>query len=141
MDISNTEVKIRGVAQDQARAEQEADGKDGADEHILGDMYVFRPVQEMGGALQNPGADGLLQVRDMREGLTGGAYSEGEMPCNKKDGVTEVERAVQMVVVQNDRRREDDPDGNDGSGRDLWFLPGSLCGDRIGQIITGVLLF
>ena len=33
----------------------------------------------------------------------GGTYSKGEMPCNKEDGVTEVERAVQVVVVQNDR--------------------------------------
>ena len=29
----------------------------------------------------------------------GGAYSKSEMPCNEKDGVAEVERAVQVVVV------------------------------------------
>lgn len=68
MDVGNTEVKIGGVAQDQARAEQEADGEDGADEHVLGDMDVFRSIQEMGGALQNPGADGLLRVRGVRGG-------------------------------------------------------------------------
>lgn len=74
-------------------------------------------------------------------GLTDGAYSKGEMPCDKKDGVTEVERAVQVVVVQNDRRREDDPNGDDSGGRDLWFWPGGLGGDRSGQITSGILLF
>jgi len=50
-----------------------------------------------------------------------GTYSKSEMPCDKKDGVTEVERAVQVVVVQYDRGREDNPNGNDGGCRDLWF--------------------
>lgn len=47
------------------------------------------------------------------------AYGEGEMPCDKKDRVTEVERAVQVVVVQDDRGRENDPNGYDSGGRDL----------------------
>lgn len=51
----------------------------------------------------------------------GGAYSKSEMPCNQEDGVAEVECAVQVVVVQDDRRRKDNPNGNDGGGRDLWL--------------------
>jgi hypothetical protein len=56
---------------------------------------------------------------DTRGALGSGAYSEGEMPCDKEDRVTEVEGAVQVVVVQDDRRREGDPDGDNGGGGDL----------------------
>ena len=69
-----------------------------------------------------------------------GAYSEREMPCDKEDRVTEVERAVQVVVVQDDSGRENDPNGYDGGGRDLWFLSGNLGGDWGWQIAAGVLL-
>jgi len=69
-----------------------------------------------------------------------GAYGEGEMPCNKEDGVTEVERAVQVVVVQDDRGRENDPNGDDSGGRDLWLGSGNLGGDWGGQIAVGFLL-
>jgi hypothetical protein len=51
--------------------------------------------------------------------LSDGTYSEGEMPCNKEDRVTEIERAVQVVVVQDDRGREDDPNGYDSCSRDF----------------------
>lgn len=73
--------------------------------------------------------------------MKGKAYGESEMPCDKEDGVTEVERAVQVVVVQDDRRRENNPNGDDSGGRDLWFWSGSLGGDWGRQIITGVLLW
>ena len=71
---------------------------------------------------------------------TSGAYGEGEMPCNKEDGVTEVECAVQVVVVQDDRGRENDPNGDDSGGRDLLLRSRSLGGDWGGQVATGVLL-
>ena len=69
-----------------------------------------------------------------------GAYGKGEMPCDKKDRVSEVERAVQVVVVQDDRGGENDPNGYDSGGRDLRFLSGNLGGDRGWQIVAGLLL-
>jgi len=105
LNIRNTEVEIRGVTQDQARAEQEADGEDRADKHVLGDVNLFCSVQEVGGALQNPGANG----------------SKREMPCNKEHRETEVERAVQVVVVQDDSGREYNPDRYDCSSRNPRF--------------------
>ena len=69
-----------------------------------------------------------------------GAYGKGEVPCDKEDRVSKVERAVQVVVVQDDRGREDDPNGYDGGGRDLWFWSGNLGGDGGRQIVAGVLL-
>jgi len=68
------------------------------------------------------------------------AYGKGEMPCDKEDRVPEVERAVQVVVVQDDRGRENDPNGYDGCGRDLWFWSGNLGGDWGWQIAAGLLL-
>ena len=56
-------------------------------------------------------------------------YGEGEMPCNEEDRETEVERAVQVVVVQDDRGREDDPNRDDSGGGDLWLRSGRLSGD------------
>lgn len=51
MDVGDTEVEIGGVTQDQARAEQEADREYRADKHVLGDVDVFRSIQEVGGTL------------------------------------------------------------------------------------------
>ena len=51
------------------------------------------------------------------------------MPCNEEDGITEVERAVQVIVVQNDRRREGNPNGYDSGSRDPWLLSASLGGN------------
>lgn len=62
------------------------------------------------------------------------------MPCNKEDGVTEVERAVQVFVVQNNRGREDNPDGDDSGSRDFWLGSGNLGGDWGRQIVVHVLL-
>ena len=58
--------------------------------------------------------------------LRDGTYSKGEMPCDKEDGVSEVECAVQVVVVQDDGGREDDPNGDDSGSRDLGFWSGEL---------------
>lgn len=71
----------------------------------------------------------------------GGTYSKSEMPCNKEDGITEVERAVQVVVVQNNCRREDDPNGDYSRGRDLWLLSWNLGGNGGRQVAVGVLLY
>lgn len=62
------------------------------------------------------------------------------MPCNKEDGVTEVERAVQVFVVQDNRGGEDNPNGDDSGSRDLWLGSGNLGGDWGGQIAVRVLL-
>ena len=62
------------------------------------------------------------------------------MPCNKEDGITEIERAVQVVVVQYDCRREDDPNGYDSGSGYFWLLSGSLSGNWGRQIIVCVLL-
>jgi len=51
LNIGNTEVEISGVAQDQTRAEQEANGEDRADKHVLGDIDVLCSIQEVSGAL------------------------------------------------------------------------------------------
>ena len=45
-----------------------------------------------------------------------------------------------MVVVQDDRGRENDPNGDDSGGRDLLLRSRSLGGDWGGQVATGVLL-
>ena len=44
MDVRDAEVEVRGVAEDEGRAEEEADGQDGADEELLGNVDIFRAV-------------------------------------------------------------------------------------------------
>ena len=67
-------------------------------------------------------------------------HSKSEMPCNKEDRITEIERGVQVVIVQDDRGREDDPNGYDSGSRDFWLLSGNLSGDRARQLFVCVLL-
>lgn len=76
----------------------------------------------------------------MSETLRNRAYSESEMPCDKEDRVTEIEGGVQMVVVQDDGRGEDDPNGYDSCSRNFWFRSGNLCGDGGRQLFLCVLL-
>ena len=82
----------------------------------------------MSGALQNACTDSLLQVRGVG-GRRRGTYSKSKMPCNKEDGITEVECAVQVVVVQNNCGGEDNPNGDYSGGRDLWPLSWNLGGN------------
>ena len=70
----------------------------------------------------------------------GRAHSESQMPCDEKDGIAEVERAVQVVVVQDNRGGENDPDGDDSCSRDLLLRSGRLSRDRGGQIVVGLRL-
>ena len=57
---------------------------------------------------------------------------KSEMPCNEEDRITEIEGAVQVVVVQDDRRGEDDPNGYDSGSRDFCLWSGKLGGDHWG---------
>ena len=58
-----------------------------------------------------------------------GAYSKSEMPCDKKDRITKIERSVQMVIVQDDGRGEDDPDWYDSGSGDFYLWSGDLSSD------------
>jgi hypothetical protein len=62
------------------------------------------------------------------------------MPCDDEDWVAEVERGVQMIVVQDDRRREDYPNRYDSGSRNLGLLSRSLNGDWRRQLLVSVLL-
>jgi hypothetical protein len=62
------------------------------------------------------------------------------MPCNEEDRITEIERAVQVVVVQDDRRGEDNPNWNDSCSRNLRLWSGNLNGDWGRQRFVCVLL-
>ena len=55
------------------------------------------------------------------------------MPCYEKDGESEVESVVDVVVVDDDGGGENDPDGDDGcSGRLEGRRGRALCGGRSG---------
>ena len=64
-------------------------------------------------------------------------YSKCEMPGDEEDWILEVESVVDVVVVDNDCRGENDPDRDDDYCRKPWFL--GLRRDRHGQRRGGVL--
>jgi hypothetical protein len=55
-------------------------------------------------------------------GMTKGTYGKCKMPGDEEDRILEVESVVDVVVVDNDCRGENDPDRNDDGCRKLWFL-------------------
>lgn len=39
-------------------------------------------------------------------------YSKGQVPSYKEDGILELKRVVEVVIVNDDSGTEDDPDGD-----------------------------
>lgn len=61
-----------------------------------------------------------------------GTYRESQMPSNQKHREAELHSVVQIVVIDDDRRAEDNPYRNDDSGRKLRLASRLRCsrGDR-----------
>ena len=74
--------------------------------------------------------------------LGGEAYGESKVEGDEEDGEPEVEGVVQVVVVDDDRGGEHDPDRDDGRGRQLvlwlWLRRGRGCGQRTAAAATDV---
>ena len=75
MDVRDAEVKVGGIAENETAGEEEADGEDGTDEKVAGDVDILDAVKEVGSALEDTGTDRLEargsqsergQERDMR---------------------------------------------------------------------------
>ena len=60
------------------------------------------------------------------------------MPGDEEDRILEVETVVDVVVIDNDSRGENDPNRNDHYCREPWFL--GLRRHRDGQRRGGLLL-
>lgn len=54
---------------------------------------------------------------------SGSTYSESEMPCYEENWIFEVESIVEIIVIDDNRRAERNPDRDDRGGRKfgLWF--------------------
>lgn len=65
-------------------------------------------------------------------------YSKAKVESDEKNRELEVESVVEIVVVDDDRRGQDNPYGNDHRGRKLWFWGGRRDGG--GQWANGVAL-
>ncbi len=57
-------------------------------------------------------------------------HRKGQMKSDQEDRESELEGVVQVVIVDDDRGAEDDPDGYDGSRGQLVFRRGWSCGGR-----------
>jgi len=68
-------------------------------------VYLLGAVKKVGGSLENAGAN----------------CGKNEMPCNEEYGIFEADGVVHVVVENNDRRGEDDPDRDNGRRRELVF--------------------
>lgn len=87
LDVSNTQVEVRCVAENQATREQQAYRQDGAEEHVLRHTYILDAVQQIGRLLQYPCTD----------------RCESQMESDKENGVLKIEGVVEIIVVDNDR--------------------------------------
>lgn len=62
----------------------------------------------------------------------GGAYGKSKVESDEEDGELEVSGVVQVVVVDDNRGGEHDPDRDDGRGRQLllrlWLIRGRWRG-------------
>lgn len=61
LDVSNREIQIRSVAEDERSAEEKTDGENRPEEHILGDMYVFCSIYQVRCTLEHPCPYGLMK--------------------------------------------------------------------------------
>jgi hypothetical protein len=61
LDVCYAQVEVGCVAKDKRCTEEQTDGKDRAQEHILGNVHIFCAVQEMGRSRQDAGSNGLWQ--------------------------------------------------------------------------------
>lgn len=93
LDEGDGEEEVCSVTEDEAAAEEDADGQDGPEEELLCHVDVLDTIQQGRCALEDSGADGC----------------EEEMPCDEKHGEPEASGVVQPVVVCDDRGRKDDP--------------------------------
>lgn len=56
--------------------------------------------------------------------LNDGTYRKSQMPGYQEDGEAEGESIVQIVVIDDNRRAEDDPYGNDDRSAELGLASG-----------------
>ena len=106
LDVGNAQIEIGSVAEDQTTREEHSNRQNRLEEHILAHMDVLGCVEEVCRALQYAGPNG----------------SESKMPGDQEDGVLEHEGVVYMVVVEDDRRAEDNPDRNNHRCRELGLV-------------------
>ena len=57
--VGHAEIEIRGVAQDEATAEEKSYGENGAHEHVLCEVHVLRAIKEMRRSFQYACSDSL----------------------------------------------------------------------------------
>lgn len=141
LDVRDGEVEVRGVGEDERRAEEEANGQDGAHEHLLREVHILRAVEQICGTRENARAHRLwCQVSGVppyrRAGRT---HREAQMPCREEDGVLEPDGVVHVVVVNNDGRAEEHPNRNDRCRRHLKARFLAWRGHRRGQRLVQVL--
>ena len=60
LNVRYAEVEVRGIARDERAAEEETDGENRPEEHILGYVNILRTIHEMCCALEDAGAYGLF---------------------------------------------------------------------------------
>lgn len=59
LDVCDAEIKIGGVAKDEAPTEEQTDGEDGANKYRLSHMNILDAVKQVGRPLEHSGADSL----------------------------------------------------------------------------------
>lgn len=59
LDVCDAEIKIGGVAKDEAPTEEQTDGEDGAKEYRLSHVNIFDAIKQVGRPLEHSGADSL----------------------------------------------------------------------------------
>lgn len=106
LNVRYAQIEIGSVAEDKTAGEEHPNRQNGLEEHILAHMNVLGSVEEVCCALQYAGSNGC----------------ECKVPGDKEDGVLEHEGVVYMVVVEDDRRAEDNPDRNNHRCRELGLV-------------------
>lgn len=66
LDVGDTQIQIRRVAEDQTAAEEDTDGENGLDEHFLGHINVLGAVEQGRCALQYARSYRLYASRSYR---------------------------------------------------------------------------
>jgi len=115
--------------------------------HLISVLYAQgyefqRPkkaVVSMGFVRHGNGRRSPRSQLECRTSITKGTYSKCEMPGDEEDWILEVESVVDVVVVDNDCRGENDPDRDDDYCRKLWFLGlgRHRDGQRRGHVLFG----
>ena len=127
MDVSNAQVEISGVTEDKTAREEKSDRDDGLHEHISAHVDVFSPIEKRGRPLENSSAHSRKR----------------QVPGDQKDWVLELPSVIEVVVVDDDRRAQHDPNGDDHGSRELglgglWRRCGRRRWQRRGSILVSI---